>query len=58
MYTRTFEREHYNGDYEVINLSDYGFEWFVNGELVRSGLIENIDETIALLLDEEFVEVL
>lgn len=57
MYTRCFERN--ERDYEIINISEYGFEWYVNNELVRSGLVEpdTLEETIELLLDEGFVEV-
>lgn len=63
MYTRCFERTYYDrlADeevYEVINLSEYGFEWYVNNKLVRSGLIEDIDETIELLTSEYFEEVM
>lgn len=43
--------------YEVINLGFYGFEWFIDGELVRSGLIEDLEETISMLEDEGFVKV-
>lgn len=59
MYTRTFERE-YNGKYEILNISEYGFEWYVNNELSRSGLVESdiLEETIEMLIDEGFVEVL
>ena len=56
MYTRTFERE--GNDYEVINLSEYGFEWFINGKSVRTGLIEDLEETVELLLDEGFEEII
>ena len=63
MMTRCFERTSYNrytGNdvYEVINISDYGFEWYIDNKLVRSGLVENIDEDIASLLDEGFEEVI
>lgn len=62
MYTRAFERFSYNRntgneDYEIIFISDYGFDWFVNDKRVRSGLVENIDDDIASLLDEGFEEV-
>ena len=60
MYTRCFERTTVvNGDdsYEVINLSEYGFEWYVNDVLARTGLVDGLDETIDLLLGEGFVEV-
>lgn len=53
MYTRCFER-----DNEVINISEYGFEWYVDNKLVRSGLVENINEDIESLINEGFVEVL
>ena len=53
MYTRVFEREN-----EVINISEYGFEWYVDHKLARTGLVENLEEDIASLLDEGFTEVL
>lgn len=52
MYTRCFER-----DNEVVNISEYGFEWYVDNKVVRSGLVENIDDDIESLLNEGFVEV-
>ena len=63
MYTRCFERTYFDNFaneevYEVINLSEYSFEWYVNNKLVRSGLIEDIDETIELLTSEYFEEVM
>ena len=59
MYTRTFERHLTNTeDYEVINISEYGFEWYVNHELVKAGCVENIEEDINSLLEEGFEEVL
>lgn len=63
MYTRCFERTSYNPYvnrevYEVINLSEYGFEWYADNILVHSGLIEDIDETIASLIEEGFEEVI
>ena len=60
MYTRTFIRTSYgwSGEHsEQINISEYGFEWFVDGELSRSGLVENLEETIEMLIDEGFEEV-
>lgn len=57
MFTRCFEKTDWNDNYEVINLSEYGFEWYVNNELVRSGLVDDLDETIEILLSEDFVEV-
>lgn len=53
MVTRCFER-----DNEVINISEYGFEWYVNNKMVRSGLVENLDEDIEALKNEGFEEVL
>lgn len=53
MYTRCFERGN-----ETINISEYGFEWYVDNELIRHGLVENIEEDIQLLIDEGFEEVL
>lgn len=53
MATRCFER-----DNEVINISEYGFEWYVNNKMVRSGLVENLDEDIETLKNEGFEEVL
>ena len=63
MYTRCFERFSYDPytdteTYEVINISPYGFEWYVNNELVRTGLVEDINTDIESLLDIEFKEVL
>lgn len=53
MATRCFER-----DNEVINISEYGFEWYVDNKMARSGLVENLDETIEALKNEGFEEVL
>lgn len=53
MATRCFER-----DNEVINISEYGFEWYVDNKMVRSGLVENLDEDIEALKNEGFEEVL
>lgn len=57
MFTRCFERGE-DDNYEVINISDYGFEWYVNNNLVRSGLVENLEEDINSLLNEGFTEVI
>lgn len=53
MATRCFER-----DNEIINISEYGFEWYVDNKMVRSGLVENLDEDIEALKNEGFEEVL
>lgn len=63
MYTRCFERFSYNPytnteTYEVINISPYGFEWYVDNSLTRTGLVEDVDEDVLLLLAEGFEEVL
>lgn len=52
MYTRVFEREN-----ETINLSEYGFEWYIDNKLVKTGLVDGLDETIELLKNEGFVEI-
>ena len=52
MYTRCFER-----DDEVINISEYGFEWYKGDKLVRSGLVENLEDDIESLKNEGFEEV-
>lgn len=49
MFTRKLIREN-----EMILISDYGFEWYVDNELVRAGLTENADEDIAMLIEEGF----
>lgn len=53
MYTWLFKR-----DNETIRISDYGFEIYVNNELVQSGCVENIEEDIESLLNEGFEEAL
>ena len=53
MYTRCFER-----DNETINISEYGFEWYVDNKVVRTGLVEGLDETVEMLIEEGFEEVL
>ena len=52
MYTRCFERED-----EVINISEYGFEWYKGNKLVRTGLVENLENDIESLKNEGFTEV-
>ena len=56
MYTRCFERDSEQG-YEVVNISDYGFEWYVNNKVVRNGLVEDIEEDIKSLEEIGFTEV-
>ena len=53
MYTRVFER-----DNETINISDYGFEWYVDNKLVRTGLVDGLENTVEMLINEGFEEVL
>lgn len=38
--------------YEEIYISDYGYAWYINYELVKSGLVEDANETIAYLIEE------
>jgi len=52
MYTRCFERGN-----ETININEYGFEWYVDNKLVRTGLVENLEEDIESLINEGFEEV-
>lgn len=53
MYTRVLEREN-----ETINISEYGFEWYVDNKVVREGLVEDLEATVQMLIDEGFKEVL
>ena len=54
MWTTYLKRAESN---EVINISDYGFEWFKDNELVKTGLVENKEEDIEMLIEEGFVVV-
>lgn len=63
MFTRCFERTAFNSNtfteiYQVINISEYGFELYMDNIFVRSGLVDNLDETIEMLLDDGWEEVL
>jgi len=40
---------------EVVNISDYGFEWYQGHTLVRSGLVENKEDVIMILEELGFV---
>ena len=51
--TRCFER-----DNEVININEYGFEYYRNNELKKSGLVEDLDATITSLIEDGFTEVI
>lgn len=51
MWTTCLEREETN---EVINISDYGFEWYKDNRLVKSGLVENKEKDIEALIEEGF----
>ena len=62
MFSRCFERESFNRNdyteiYEVINLNCYCFDWYVNNELVKEGLVDNLEETIEMLIEEGFEDV-
>ena len=52
MYTRCFERGN-----EIINISEYVFEWYVANKVIRIGLVENLEEDIESLINEDFEEV-
>lgn len=57
MYTRCFERESKEG-YEVVNISEYGFEWYIDNRVVRTGLVVNIESDVESLIEAGFEEVL
>ena len=57
MVTWTFERTLTNGTYEIINISDYGYDLFVNNVYSQSGLVENLKETIEALKEVGFKEI-
>lgn len=58
MFTRCFERGEEGSEcYEVVNISNYGFEYYVNNRLERTGLVENVDDDVESLLEEGFKEV-
>jgi hypothetical protein len=57
MYTRCFERESFDGNYEVINISDYGYEYYVDNNFEDGGLVEDVEETIEMLLEAGWEEV-
>lgn len=42
---------------EVINISDYGFEWYKDNKLVREGLVEDREKDIEGLKEIGFHEV-
>lgn len=54
MFTRCFERTTNRG-YEVLNISEYGFEIYINNHLEKSGLVEpgTLDEIIQTLIEDE-----
>lgn len=52
MWTTYLERVESN---EVINISDYGFEWFKDNKLVKTGLVEDKEKDIEMLIEEGFV---
>jgi hypothetical protein len=39
---------------EYILISDYGYEWYVDGKLVKTGLVENKEEDIKSLQELGF----
>ena len=42
---------------EVINISDYGFEWYKDNKLIREGLVEDREKDIEGLKEIGFHEV-
>lgn len=52
MYTRTFVR-----DNEMVKISEYGFQTFVDNHPCRIGLVEDIETDIEILILEGFCEV-
>lgn len=57
MKMRTFKRTTWAGHEEVIGISEYGFEVFIDGVYTKSGCVENFEEDIAALIEEGFIEV-
>ena len=53
----SFDRNDWIDVYEVINLNQYCFEWYVNDRLVKEGLVDGLEETIEMLIEEGFKEV-
>lgn len=41
-------------DNEVVLISPYDFEWYVDTEMVRAGLVEDLEADIEALQDEGF----
>jgi hypothetical protein len=41
-------------DNEVVLISPYGFEWYVDTELARAGLVEDFEADVEALQDEGF----
>jgi hypothetical protein len=41
-------------DNEVIFVSEYGFAWYMDGELMRTGCIENAEDGLGDLEDAGF----
>lgn len=57
MFTRCFERESING-IETINISEYGFEYYINDQLERTGLVDGYEETVTALLEDGYEEII
>ena len=49
MFTRTLMREN-----EKIVIGWYGFEWYVDDQLVKIGLTEDVNADIEMLIEEGF----
>ena len=51
MWTTCLERKETD---EVINISDYAFEWYKGNKVIREGLVENKEKDIKALIEEGF----
>ena len=52
MYIGCFKRGN-----EIIKISEYGFKWYIGNKVVKTGVVENLEETIKSLKNEGFEEV-
>lgn len=60
MFARVFEKfNNFKGERETLIISDYAFEYIIEGVVYRTGLvdIDTYDEVIETLLDEGWEEV-
>ena len=57
MFTRCFERVCTDDAIETVNISEYGFEWYVNDVLMRAGLVVDLESDIEGLKEAGFEEI-